>query len=68
MALSLKALVKRFAREERGASFVEYAMLTGLVAAVVIAGIALMGEGLTDIFTDLKTTLMGVKTGTPPTT
>lgn len=66
MAFSPIALVKQFAREERGASFVEYAMLTGLVAAAVIAGIGLMRGGLTNIFTDIQTTLDGVVTGTPP--
>ena len=66
MALSLKALVKRFAREERGASFVEYAMLTGLVAAVVIAGIAILEGGISGIFTNIATTLNAVDPGTPP--
>lgn len=50
MALSLKALVKRFAREERGAAFVEYAMLTGLIAAVVVVVVAAFGQDIADMF------------------
>jgi pilus assembly protein Flp/PilA len=63
MALSIKALVKRFAREERGASFVEYAMLTGLVAAVVVASIALLDTNVTTLFNNLGATLSGIDTG-----
>jgi pilus assembly protein Flp/PilA len=66
MTTSILSLVKRFAREERGASFVEYAILTGLVAAVVIVSIGTMSGGLTTLFGKLNTTLGGVTTGTPP--
>jgi pilus assembly protein Flp/PilA len=62
MALSLKALVKRFAREERGAAFVEYAMLTGLVAAIVVVAIATMGTDITALFTRIGGLIDGVAT------
>jgi len=65
MALSLKALVKRFAREERGASFVEYAMLTGLVAAIVVTAIAIMEPAVEGVFSRLAATLGLITTGTP---
>jgi Flp pilus assembly pilin Flp len=35
MPTSFLSLVKRFAREERGASFVEYALLVALVVAAI---------------------------------
>jgi pilus assembly protein Flp/PilA len=60
MAFSLKALVNRFTREERGAAFVEYAMLTGLVAAIVVAAIATMGTDITALFDRLGGLIDGV--------
>jgi pilus assembly protein Flp/PilA len=60
MAFSLKALVNRFTREERGAAFVEYAMLTGLVAAIVVAAIATMGTDITALFGRLGGLIDGV--------
>ncbi|MGB0086303.1 MAG: Flp family type IVb pilin [Rhodomicrobiaceae bacterium] len=63
MRSSFSALVKRFAREERGASFVEYAMLTGLVAAIVVAAIAVLNGSITTLFGNLSTTISAINTG-----
>ena len=63
MRTSFSALVKRFAREERGASFVEYAMLTGLVAAIVVAAIAVLNGSITTLFGNLSTTISAINTG-----
>ena len=41
----MKALVTRFAKDEEGASLVEYGMLLGLIAIVCI--VAVQGLGLT---------------------
>jgi pilus assembly protein Flp/PilA len=43
----------RLRRDETGATAVEYAMLTGLIAVVLIAGVTLFGGELKTMFTDL---------------
>jgi Flp pilus assembly pilin Flp len=42
MTISPLALIKRFAREERGASLVEYSVLVGIITAAVVGAIALL--------------------------
>ncbi len=45
MSSSILSLVKRFARDERGASLVEYATLIGIITVGLVAAItALQGE------------------------
>ncbi len=43
MLASVRSAVARFAREEDGASLVEYALLIGLIAVVCIAAVTLIG-------------------------
>jgi pilus assembly protein Flp/PilA len=57
MTISPFALIKRFAREERGASMVEYAILVGLVTGAIVAVIGLMSGTINDIFTNINTSL-----------
>ncbi|MGF1621876.1 MAG: Flp family type IVb pilin [Rhodomicrobiaceae bacterium] len=66
MRISPFALVKRFIREERGASMVEYAILVGLVTAAIVATIGLMSGQINTIFTNVNTALTGAATGTAP--
>jgi pilus assembly protein Flp/PilA len=40
------ALLKRFAREENGASMVEYAVLVGLITAVIVGLITTLGTDI----------------------
>lgn len=54
---SLNAAVRRFAREEVGATMVEYAIMLALIAAVCIAAIKLVG-GKTNNSFDSANTLM----------
>jgi pilus assembly protein Flp/PilA len=44
------SLEQRLRREETGATAVEYAMLVGLIAVVVIAALLLLGPQLTRVF------------------
>jgi pilus assembly protein Flp/PilA len=53
------ALLKSFAREENGASMVEYAVLIGLITAVLVTIIATMEDNITAAFTDVNTALTG---------
>lgn len=50
--LGLKAS-ERLRREETGATAVEYGLLVGLIAIVVVGLVALFGGGLEDLFRNL---------------
>ncbi|OMH34283.1 Flp family type IVb pilin [Tersicoccus sp. Bi-70] len=41
---------QRLRREETGATAVEYALLVGLIAVVLVAGLTLFGPALSDFF------------------
>ena len=43
MLTSLRSAVARFARDEDGATLVEYALLVALIAVVCIAAVTLIG-------------------------
>lgn len=49
----------RLRREEAGATAVEYGLIVGLIAIVIIAGITILGTNLNGMFTSIsnKTTL-----------
>jgi len=44
-------------RKERGATAVEYGLLVGLIAVVMITGVALVGQDLSTLFEKVSTTL-----------
>lgn len=44
--------VRRFLRDEAGATAVEYALMTALIATVIVASVAAVGSRLAEIFTD----------------
>ena len=44
------AHLKRFAREENGASMVEYGVLVGLITAAIVGIIATIGGDITERF------------------
>ena len=46
----LALVVKNFWKDEEGASAVEYGMLVGLIAAVIVATVALLGPQLNNAF------------------
>jgi pilus assembly protein Flp/PilA len=43
----------RVAREDTGATAVEYGLIVGLIAVVIIAGVTLLGTNLKDMFTNI---------------
>ena len=45
--------IKRFLRDEDGASAIEYALLAGLIAVVFIAGATLLGTSINTLFTNI---------------
>jgi pilus assembly protein Flp/PilA len=62
--VSLVSVAKdRLQREEKGATAVEYGLMVGLIAVVIIAAVVLLGEQLRDLFTSITDELGG---GTAP--
>ena len=48
---------ERLKREEKGATAVEYGLMVGLIAVVIIAAVTLLGTELEGLFTDVTDTL-----------
>jgi pilus assembly protein Flp/PilA len=51
----LKEMALRLARDERGASMVEYSILIGIITAATVATIALIGGKVSTAWTTLNT-------------
>jgi len=49
--------VKKFGREEEGATMVEYALMVALIAVVAIAAVTLLGTNVSLIFDSIATTI-----------
>jgi pilus assembly protein Flp/PilA len=47
----------RLERDEKGATAVEYGLMVGLIAVVIIAGVTLLGTELKDLFNAIGTKL-----------
>lgn len=45
-----QSIARRFSREETGATAVEYGLIVGLIAIVIIAGVTLLGNNLLGMF------------------
>lgn len=45
-------MIKRFLRDERGATMIEYAILTMIITVVIIACLGLIGDNLVAKFLD----------------
>jgi len=54
------SLIKRFYREERGATATEYAMLVVFIALAIAVGAQTLGGGVTNLFNAVSTTLQAV--------
>ena len=52
IATVLSKVLSRFARDQRGASMLEYGLLVGLVAIAAIVAITAMGNALETMFND----------------
>jgi len=52
-------MIKRFFKEEDGATLVEYAILVALIAVAVIATVVLLGAAIRDAFQSVVVELEG---------
>ena len=65
-AMNKLASVKNFfAKKEEGASLVEYGLLVGLIAAVCIATIGLLGGDIKSLFTKVESAVNGAAANVP---
>ncbi|WP_306141244.1 Flp family type IVb pilin [Roseibium sp. MMSF_3412] len=53
----MKSLMKRFAKDESGATAIEYGLIAGLLSIVIIAAVALAGTSLTNVFSNIAVQL-----------
>ena len=61
----MRNTIKRFVREEQGATMVEYGLMVTLIAVVCIVAIGALGGELRDLFTDVEVELSTAQTATP---
>ena len=56
-------MLKKFFKDESGQGMVEYALIIALIAIVVIAAVALVGNTIRDNFNDVSDELQGNGSG-----
>lgn len=52
-------LIKKFVRDESGATAIEYGLIAGLISVVIIGAVALLGGGLLGTFNEIAGALGG---------
>ena len=61
----MKAIIKRFLKENDGVTAIEYGLIAGLVAVAIIVGATSLGTSLNSVFTNIGSCLTsGSGTGT----
>ena len=55
----MKNLVARFAKDESGATAIEYGLIASLIGVAIIVGAGALGGKLNTAFTDLSKTMKG---------
>lgn len=53
----MKNLFKRFAKDESGATAIEYGLIAGLLSVVIIGSLQLAGTSITALFTTIQAAL-----------
>ena len=56
-----KAALITFTKREEGATAIEYALIAGLIAVVIIGATSLLGEGISDKFKLIADKISGAK-------
>jgi pilus assembly protein Flp/PilA len=49
--------VRNFLSDESGVTAIEYALIASLIAVFIIAAVQLVGQQVSQVFTDISTTL-----------
>jgi pilus assembly protein Flp/PilA len=56
----MRNLLTRFAKDESGASLVEYGMLVALIAVVCIGVVTGLGHTVSDVFSTINSDLLAI--------
>ena len=48
--LTVKAAISRFAEDRRAVTALEYALIAGLIAVVIVGAVSTIGTKMTDVF------------------
>jgi pilus assembly protein Flp/PilA len=56
--MATRPALARLLRDEKGATAIEYALLAGLIAVVIIGAVASLGRELSGFYGDTNTTLV----------
>ncbi len=62
----MSKLLARFAKDESGATAIEYGLIAGLISVVIIFALTTLGTNRTTTFTNIASSL-GTTTGVAPT-
>jgi pilus assembly protein Flp/PilA len=54
---TMKNLINRFAKNESGATAIEYGLIAGLIAVVIITAVGLVGTDVTAVFNKIAASL-----------
>lgn len=55
----MRAMIRRFIRDEEAATAIEYALIAGVMAALIAAAFGALGTGLEEVFTRLVDYIKG---------
>jgi pilus assembly protein Flp/PilA len=58
----MKALLRRFVREEEGQDLIEYALLAGFISLAVTAMVFAIGGSLNGLYSNVNTQVQSAKT------
>ena len=58
----MRDLVKRFLRDEGGATAIEYGLLVAVIAVVIVGAAIIVGTNLSTLFNEIATCLTGTTT------
>lgn len=58
----MKSLITRFAKDESGATAIEYGLIAAVMAVIILTAVNMFGNGLTETFTNLGNALEGKAT------
>ena len=56
-------LVKKFVREEEGATMVEYGLMVALIAVVCLVAVTALGVNVAAVFTSIAASVTGTAAG-----
>ena len=59
----MKALLKRFVREEEGQDLIEYALLAGFISLIAVLAITQVGQGVNGVYGNINGQVAGIPGG-----